>query len=294
MRTIFLLELERGKYFLYSSMNPNSPIELFLEAYFQNEYLKIYKPMNILDTWPETHVLDLDIQVKKQMLERGLDNVRGGSYSSTSLTPSQVACLTMELQGPTHECHKDVIKDILNTYVAKKWTNSDLKKERDRLYSNYSSYKREKEAHDKLCEINIVEARADIDWLENISIIQYDNFISGYMSNHLFSSEVVAKYRRILGNLRKIYKTFITVSNNLPIKNDDLPIKYPEFIFDDFIFNGHRILLEKDNVPRLCDQYRFFLLYLENRIEESAFDVASWRTDTYFTYVLSFLDLTIV
>jgi hypothetical protein len=294
MRTIFLIELEGGKYFLYASMKPNSPIELFLEAYFQNEYIQKYKPMNILDTWPETHLLDLDIHVKKQMLERGIDNVRGGSYSSTILNPSQLHCLTIELQSPTHECHKDVIKEIFDTYVAKKWLPSALIKHRNRLYSDYSFYKKEKEAHDKLCEINIMEAMNDIDWLEHLCIIQYDNFVSGSISNHLFSTEVVPKYHTVLRKLRKIYNTFMTVSNNLPIQHNDLPIKYPEFIFDNFVFYGQRILLEKDNIHRFCDQYRFFLLYLENRISESTFDVASWKTETFYKYSILFLDLSIV
>lgn len=296
MRTIFLLELECGKYFLYATMKTRSPIELFLEAYLSCEYIQKYKPMNIVDMWPEKHVLELNIHVKKQMLERGIDNVRGGSYSSPVLTPSQMECLTAELQCPTDECDQNVIKEIFNTYVVKKWKNSDLIKQRDILCADYSSYKKEQELRDKLCEINTVDAKIDIDWIENISGAQYDNFIAGHRNSSysISKSEMVAKYHRILGTLRKVYDTFMTVSNELPIKNADLPVKYPQFIFDDFIFYGQRILLEKDNMHRLCDQYRFFLSYLENRREESVFDVASWQPEPYYKYVLLFLNLSIV
>ena len=71
MRTIYLIELEGGKYFLHATTEVSHPIELFLETYLLFDYVQKYKPINVLDTWVETHPLDLDIQVKKQMLEKG-------------------------------------------------------------------------------------------------------------------------------------------------------------------------------------------------------------------------------
>jgi len=295
MRTIYLLELEQKRHFLYACENTyNSPFKLFLEVYLSFEYVQKYKPMNIIDQWTESTILDLDIQVKKQMLIRGIDNVRGGSYSSIELNKYQLSLLTTELQGPIYDFNKNVLNDVLDKYIGKQWSNMDIKKEHDSLTIEYSKYIKEKEYRDELLKIDTIEANSDIDWLEKICKVQYDNFISDYTNTkyyNRFQSEMVKKYTLIIHKLHKIYKTFMTFQN--ATSNNYLSIKYPEFIFDDFIFYGQRILLEMDNVHYCCNQYRYFLLFLDNRIEECNFDVNSWGSDKYYQYSINFLNLSI-
>ena len=58
----------------------------------------------------------------------------------------------------------------------------------------------------------------------------------------------------------------------------DLPISHPEFLLDDFMYHGHRthLAISKDRLERLYKCYSFFLTYIENRLIEMEFDVASW------------------
>ena len=338
MRTIYLIELEGGKYFLHATTEVSHPIELFLETYLLFDYVQKYKPINVLDTWVETHPLDLDIQVKKQMLEKGIHHVRGGSYSSIDFTPSQLLCLETEFtsQLPAFTHKKNVINEILNKYFFVNTSfHMDLKTERNRLETNYHSLLKEKQKYDELCQIDIPEARRLIDWMENTCQEQADRRTPTPAECH---TEITATYRRAIDVLHLIYKTFLNISNDSSI-TDRLWFEHPEFIFDDFMYTSLRVshhshpnaciklgiftpfrmfdaqsnrsnpfisdrvagilnengsnkegIIEMDTIHTLCDKYRYLLLCIENRKEESKFDVSSWKSEEYYQYAICLLD----
>ena len=310
MRTIYLIELEGGKYFLHATTEVSYPIELFLEIYLLFDYVQKYKPINVLDTWAETHPFDLDIQVKKQMLEKGIHHVRGGSYSSIDLTPSQLLCLETELtaQLPAFTHKKNVINEILNKYFFVNTSfHMDLKTERNRLETNYHSLLKEKQKYHELCQIDIPEASRLIDWIENTCQDQVDRCTPAPAECH---TEIMATYRRAVDVLHQIYKTFLNISNDSSITADDpLWFEHPEFVFDDFMYTSLRVshhsqpnacikrgifnkegIIEMDRIHTLCDKYRYFLLCIENRKEESKFDVSSWKSEEYYQYAICLLD----
>ena len=71
--------------------------------------------------------------------------------------------------------------------------------------------------------------------------------------------------------------------------------KNPEFLLDDFVFHWHRIHIseEFERVERLCEEYSFFVTYIENRMAEAAFDVSTWgeEAELRFSSSLFLLDL---
>lgn len=302
MRTIFLLELENYKYFVFASSfinSTHSPIELFLEASLSYEYIRKYKPLNILDYWKETHLFDVDTQLKKQMLVYGIDNVRGGSYSSIVLTPEQIAFLSVELTPNSNPHISSVIKGIFDKYANSPWTNENLILERESIKTKYAKYRLEKGLCDKLLKLNIPQTKTDIDWLENMCEIQRKSFITGHRHSPVYrmsKDNNLQKYRNVLSKMREIYETFMTITDKMPIMNENLPIKYPEFLFDDYMFHGYYINKHTDNVHWLCEQYRFFLLFIENRLEEYEFDKDSWGMypEDTFTTTIALLDMCII
>ena len=297
MRTIFLIELENSKYFVFaSSFHINFPIELFLEASIIHEYIRKYKPLRIANQLSETHFLDVDIYVKKQMLVHGIDNVRGGSYSSIVLTPEQITFLTTELY-PKNNYQSTVIKGILDKYANSPWTNENLIIERELMKTKYEIYKKEKRIYDKLVELNIDEINKDLDWLEETCEFQRDVFLKGQTPIYRLSHDNNRqKYKDVLYKMHKTYQTFMTLSEKVPLIRDDLPIQYPEFLFDDYIFHGHYVNENKERVHWFCEQYRFFLSFIENRLEEYEFDLSCWGQypEENFIFSIALLDMCIL
>jgi len=81
---IYTLKLEKGKYYIGKTSNP----KIRLENHFNNngsEWTKIYKPIEILELIPNCDDYDEDKYTRIYMDKYGIDNVRGGSYSSINL-----------------------------------------------------------------------------------------------------------------------------------------------------------------------------------------------------------------
>lgn len=293
MRTIYCLELENGKFFLFVRPTPTSnPIELFLEAVMTYEYIRQNKPLSIKNTWSETHSLDLDHHVKEYMLLYGIDHVRGGSYSNPILTPEQLAFLTVELQGPTQPFPLEVIKDIIAKYCH---VLSDYKKERMRLLEERARFQGECAVLADLRRLDISKIKADIDWLLNYCETSIDNIPNHRIWNTVLNP-LITRYRQMLPILHDIY-TFMTLSGKSFDTDDRVSIQYPQFLLDDFFYGHWNSQREKkiERVRQLCQVYQTFVITWENRLTEAEFDVASWGpyADERFSCALTIMDLSI-
>ena len=301
MRTIYFLALEESRYFLYardSNSTNYSPIQIFLESVLSYDYLQKYKPIHIIDSWSETHPLDLNTYVKKYMLEYGLDRVRGGSYSSIELTPEQISVLKAELYGPKEPFPQEVINKIIQKYAKGVYSNKKLKKEKVQLEINYEKYKNEKVNLEYLKKLDIPQIKISIEWLKNICEIQRTRFSLGQTQTPIYrlqKQEIYEEYQKTINAINKIYNSFMIYSKTFPKIDTDLSIKNPKFLFDDYIFHGHRVHLPiyMDRVNRLCNVYEYFLNFLENRLKEYEFDVSSWGDfpEETFTRSLVLIDL---
>jgi hypothetical protein len=298
MRTIYFLELANSKYFLLAKREPvlNIP-HFFLESILKYNYLKTNNPIRIIDEYPEIHPLDLDTLVKKHMLSLGIDNVRGGSYSTTFLDKGQTAFLTRELfptkKCPEGECPDEVIKEILDKYGSGYTDESEEK--RTQLKNNYEKFKKEKKMLESI-QIDTQLYRTQLDWIlkkcqEQITASRYS------VLYQILNREDIKTYREILPIFNKIYQTFLTIYEKPvdPIYTDVL-VKHPEFALDDFIYHGHRTQLpiSIERVEQLIFKYIFFLTYIENRLAELEFDVSSWGSNAEYIFprAIYFLGLT--
>lgn len=298
MRTIYFLELANSKYFLLAKREPvlNIP-QFFLESILKYNYLKTNNPIRIIDEYPEIHPLDLDTLVKKHMLSLGIDNVRGGSYSTTFLDKGQTAFLTRELfptkKCPEGECPDEVIKEILDKYGSGNTDESEEK--RTQLKNNYEKFKKEKKMLESI-KIDTQLYRTQLDWI----LKKCQEQITASRDSVLYqilNREDIKTYREILPIFNKIYQTFLTIYEKPvdPIYTDVL-VKHPEFALDDFIYHGHRTQLpiSIERVEQLIFKYIFFLTYIENRLAELEFDVSSWGSNAEYIFprAIYFLGLT--
>jgi len=295
MRIIYLLELANSKFFLLAHREPVMNIPQFLlESVLKYDYLKTNKPIRIINQFTETHPLDLDIYVKKEMLARGIDNVRGGSYSTLFLDEYQVAILKRELSHIKTDdgCSDKVVKEILERYGEIAVNEASAKKEK--LKKDYAVYTAEKKELNSIrMDINLY--RKHLGWI----LKKCQEQITAQRESVLYrilNQEDVKIYREILPIFNRIYQTFLT-NYQKPIDKvyTDVLIKHPVFVLDDFMYNGNRTHLPKsiEMVERLVLVYSFFLTYIENRIAELEFDVSSWgeNAEQIFPRAIYFLGL---
>jgi predicted GIY-YIG superfamily endonuclease len=103
MYTIYVLKCEQDKYYVGKTTDKDSRIN----DHFSGNgcaWTKKYKPISLFETFENCDSFDEDKYVKKYMLEHGVDNVRGGSYSQISLDEISRETIRRELVGCTDKC----------------------------------------------------------------------------------------------------------------------------------------------------------------------------------------------
>lgn len=103
MTDIYILKLENGKYYVGRSDN----VKQRLEAHFDgrgSSWTKEHKPIEVMRTFKSTSPFDEDKYVKEMMLEYGVDNVRGGTYSQLQLSQKARDCIEKEICAATDKC----------------------------------------------------------------------------------------------------------------------------------------------------------------------------------------------
>jgi hypothetical protein len=96
--SLFLLELEHGKFYAGASSDPVKALEECRERLGSfSQWTQIHRPVRLREVVRVAQVVDLDVYVRKWMLQYGVENVRGGSWSSVRLTDKDRQVLSVEL-----------------------------------------------------------------------------------------------------------------------------------------------------------------------------------------------------
>jgi hypothetical protein len=100
---VYILKLEKGKYYVGKTNNP----QFRLETHFNSngsEWTKIYKPLKVLEIKPNCDDYDEDKYTRMYMDKYGINNVRGGSFVSVQLTKYQKDILHQMSNGTNDKC----------------------------------------------------------------------------------------------------------------------------------------------------------------------------------------------
>jgi hypothetical protein len=256
-----------------------------LEAELYYDYLKKYKPISIVKRYDNHDSLDVDKYVKLFMLDYGVDYVRGGSYSDELLTNSQLNTLLCEFDTVSNTNstikHETIVNDIIQTYANKKMTKEEIILERETLEKTLENLKKEKGEFENI-RINSSQIITDIQWIQLAcsQIVEIYNTNKGntFLSK-LIKKEFIERYKQVLVSLQTIYSICKKYEyyNNI----DDVYIKYPIFLLDDFFFHLHRIHIPycMTQVHELCNNYEHMTNIVINKMDEKAFDVSTWGED---------------
>ena len=262
---IYVLKLQSDRYFLMRTTDETkSYARILFEAEILYDYPKEYLPESIYAKHAEESPVDLDKYVKHYMIWFGIDNVRGGSYLSPDLPEYQQKSLLEEMNTAATT---DDISSLIE-YANQPHTKEELAERLAMIRTNYAKYKKEIEAK---MEIDVVHIRQELEWLSAKLPIPCSD---AYLSKIERAADIV-RYRQLLRLLKKVRTIGIDV---LELRIEEVFVRYPEFVFDDFVYHHYRIHIERSltNMQYTIDQYNHLLNIIENRKVERDFDVASW------------------
>ena len=103
MTFIYTLKLEKGKYYVGKTNNP----EFRLKSHFSSngsKWTKIYKPLKVIELKPNCDDYDEDKITMQYMDRYGINNVRGGSFVSVKLDESTMNTLKKMSNGTNNKC----------------------------------------------------------------------------------------------------------------------------------------------------------------------------------------------
>jgi Zinc knuckle/GIY-YIG catalytic domain len=102
---IYILQLEKGKYYVGKTTNP----KFRLESHFNSNgsaWTALYKPIKTKELIPNCDDYDEDKYTRIYMDRYGIENVRGGSYSQIHLDDSTKEQLQKMQRGTNDQCFK--------------------------------------------------------------------------------------------------------------------------------------------------------------------------------------------
>lgn len=102
---VYVLKLQQGKYYVGKTSNPQFRLEShFLEN--GSAWTRMYKPTQLLELIPDCDNYDEDKYTQIYMDKYGVDNVRGGSYTSIELNASTRQHLLKKNHSANDRCFK--------------------------------------------------------------------------------------------------------------------------------------------------------------------------------------------
>ena len=105
MICIYVLQLEKGKYYVGKTKNPNFRIKSHFNSN-GSKWTQLYKPLKVLEIKRNCDNYDEDKVTRQYMDKYGIDNVRGGSFVSVKLDNSVINTLQQMEIGTNDKCFK--------------------------------------------------------------------------------------------------------------------------------------------------------------------------------------------
>lgn len=101
----YVLKLTDDKWYIGKSSNPEVRIEDHKTGN-GSEWTKLHSPLSVVEIIPIRDGLEEDLITKRYMRIYGIENVRGGTYTTIGLSSNVIKLLSKELQGADDKCYK--------------------------------------------------------------------------------------------------------------------------------------------------------------------------------------------
>lgn len=104
MVSIYVLRLLRGKFYVGKSSNPVKRVKQHFK-YKGSAWTKKYHPIEIVDIYNNCDNFDEDKYTKMYMSKYGIENVRGGSFSTLKLKEEEIQLLKRSIMTAEDRCY---------------------------------------------------------------------------------------------------------------------------------------------------------------------------------------------
>jgi|UniRef100_A0A6C0J3L3 hypothetical protein len=280
---LYVIKLESDKYLLHcSNIYKNEKAKIILECELQYNYLKKYKPIDILESTTIHQNSEIDFYVKKFMHYYGIDNVRGGCYIEENMnnnTKNQII-KEFEITLEEYEIQNNEIHNILMEYKdIDNWSLNGIQEEVSKIKTIKQKYNYEKSMLHKLKygNTNIEINRTflpDLQWI-NIQI-------SKIASNIEIDDKIKKTYMEIVNKMKVLYKIFINYTDIDDTYNPKIHLYQPSTILDNVFYHNKNINNwenEYSKIAKLMNYYEYIYYCVINRIDEYTFDVKTYPSN---------------
>ncbi len=105
MVSIYVLKLESNKFYIGKTNNdPEVRFAQHCDEARCTEWMKMYKPIEIIKTYKDCDDFDEDKHTLKYMSKYGIDNVRGGSFCEVNLPQDNISTIKKMIRGSNNRC----------------------------------------------------------------------------------------------------------------------------------------------------------------------------------------------
>lgn len=303
---LYVLLLDNQKYLLHASEEKDVE-KIIKECRIVYEYLNQYSTIAIKEQHriSMSDLLLIDYYVKMYMQKHGIDNVRGGSYTSEILGEDAKKIIAAEL-STTETKYKNVSTILTSIYAnyseLSDWDENVISSEKVKLNAELQDYYTVK---NKLNELKNTTTNANciidrdifinIRWLKNWILFKHYTRTEKLLKNRILKEED-EYYKTVLHKFKAINKIFHTILGNTIDYDPKIFLNEPKIVFDKFFYHAHCITnweTDVDVANYLISRFEHMAYCVINKIDEIEFDLSHYQP--YFEerqkYSIRYLDM---
>lgn len=279
-----IILLENEKLFLYVSATKDDSLVL-QECLISYDFVRNNLPVQILKKIHIQNIIEVDFYVKRNMLEIGIDKVRGGTYSMEILPDFLLKTLELELSASLDKYKKeqDVFNDIYRKYTPEFLANIEerekevetIKKELDK-YNSILETKRLLDNDNKITRGVLTE----IEWTINKCISLEEEFNkNGKLEKSMPCTLEINRYKKLLGIFKTLLSTFREHIDKPLLFQHMILLENPQFLLDTIFYNTEYITEENQwfsEIRLVLEKYEYMAYSIINKCDEYEFDLSTF------------------
>jgi hypothetical protein len=253
-----------------------------IQASILHEFVYKNPPLAIVDKQQLEDIIEVDTHVKKLMQRFGIENVRGGTYSSETLPDFLIKTLDLELSFSL-EYIKKQDSMFLNIDMTKFLNNEETgESELNQIYDDLNSYKSIVNSLNLLSNNGNINRTVlkDIEWvIQKCTVFECELFENGKIENPHLATEDYVRYKNMLFIFKLIYNVFQ--------QQFDKPINFeymffmdrPHCLLDSIFYNIQHITPDNQCfslITTLLQKYEYMAYSIINKYEEYEFDLTTY------------------